>query len=76
MPLSREEYILDVTTELLKNGNVFYLIFCRTVWYYVLHLDNQLYIEINFNQIAPDYIEGLLLVMPGEQLQQDQVVCP
>ncbi|KAG1658544.1 putative ATP-dependent RNA helicase DDX5 [Nymphon striatum] len=73
MPLSREEYILDVTTELLKNGNIFYLIFCRTVWYYMLRLDNQLYIEINFNQIAPDYIEGLLLVMPGEQLQQDQV---
>ena len=24
-----------------------------------------------FNQIAPDYLEGLLLVMPGEQIEQD-----
>lgn len=26
-----------------------------------------------FNQIAPDYLEGLLLVMPGEQIEQDMV---
>lgn len=29
MPLARDEYILDVTTELHKNHQVFYLIFCR-----------------------------------------------
>lgn len=73
MPLAREEYILDVTTELLKNQQVFYLIFCRSVWYYPLRSDNALYYEVVFNQIAPDYLEGLLLVTPGEQLQQDVI---
>jgi myosin-15 len=29
MPLARDEYVLDVTTELQKNHQVFYLIFCR-----------------------------------------------
>lgn len=29
MPLARDEYVLDVTTELHKNHQVFYLIFCR-----------------------------------------------
>lgn len=62
MPLSREEYILDVTTELIKNGHVFYLIFCRSVWFFPLRLDNPLYVELIFNQVAPDYLEGLLLV--------------
>ncbi|GFR33878.1 unconventional myosin-XV, partial [Trichonephila clavata] len=73
MPLNREEYILDVTTELLKNGQVFYLIFCRSVWYYPLRLDNHLYIEVIFNQVAPDYLEGLLLVMPGERVKDQNV---
>ncbi|KAG7164394.1 Unconventional myosin-XV-like 1 [Homarus americanus] len=73
MPLAREEYILDVTTELLKNQQVFYLIFCRSVWYYPLRSDNPLYYEVVFNQIAPDYLEGLLLVTPGEQLQQEVI---
>ncbi|KAE8738383.1 hypothetical protein FOCC_FOCC016138 [Frankliniella occidentalis] len=61
MPLAREEYILDVTTELHKNGQIFYLIFCRSVWHFPLRLDSHLYIEVVFNQIAPDYLEGLLL---------------
>jgi myosin-15 len=73
MPLAREEYILDVTTELHKNQQVFYLIFCRSVWHFPLRLDSQLYVEVVFNQIAPDYLEGLLLIMPGEQLDQDAI---
>lgn len=73
MPLARDEYILDVTTELHKNHQVFYLIFCRSVWYYSLRLDAPLYIEVVFNQIAPDYLEGLLLVLPGEHLPQEVI---
>ncbi|KAK2711001.1 hypothetical protein QYM36_012239 [Artemia franciscana] len=73
MPLAREEYILDVTTELHKNEQIFYLIFCRSVWHHSLRLDSPLYVEVAFNQIAPDYLEGLLLVMPGEALSQDTV---
>jgi len=74
MPLAREEYVLDVTTELHKNQQVFYLIFCRSVWFYSMRLESALYVEVVFNQVAPDYLEGLLLVMPGEQLDQELVV--
>ncbi|XP_064478725.1 unconventional myosin-XV-like isoform X2 [Ornithodoros turicata] len=74
MPLSREEYILDVTTELIKNGHVFYLIFCRSVWFFPLRLDNALYVEVIFNQVAPDYLEGLLLVAPRGRPIPDNVV--
>lgn len=46
----------------------------RSVWYYPLRLDAALYIEVVFNQIAPDYLEGLLLVLPGEHLPQEIIV--
>ena len=57
-----------------RDGAIYYLIFCRSVWYYPLGLENQLYIEVVFNQIAPDYLEGLLLVMPAEQIAEEFVV--
>lgn len=76
MPLAADEYILDVTTELHKNQQVFYLIFCRSVWYFPLRLDSQLYVQVLFNQIAPDYLEGLLLVLPFGQLPQELLVRP
>lgn len=50
---------------------IFYLIFCRSVWYFPLRLDCHLYVQVLFNQIAPDYLEGLLLVLPNEQLPKD-----
>ncbi|XP_058837161.1 unconventional myosin-XV [Topomyia yanbarensis] len=68
MPLAADEYILDVTTELLKSGQPFYLIFCRSVWHFSLKRDpapTPLYIEVLFNQVAPDYLEGLLLELPS-----------
>ncbi len=68
MPLSFDDYILDVTTELLKSGQPFYLIFCRSVWHFTLKRDpapTPLYIEVLFNQVAPDYLEGLLLEIPN-----------
>ncbi|CRK99256.1 CLUMA_CG012669, isoform A [Clunio marinus] len=68
MPLSSDEYILDVTTELLKTNQPFYLIFCRSVWHFPLKRDpppTPLYIEVLFNQVAPDYLEGLLLEIPS-----------
>ncbi|XP_014248612.2 unconventional myosin-XV isoform X2 [Cimex lectularius] len=73
MPLAREEYILDVTTELYKNQQVFYLIFCRSVWHFPLRLENHLYVQVIFNQIAPDYLEGLLLVTPNEHIPQETI---
>jgi len=71
MPINREEYILDITTELIKNGQIFYLIFCRSVWYHPLRLDCKLYIEVIFNQVAPDYLEGLLLVLSSNNKLKD-----
>ncbi|XP_023316209.1 unconventional myosin-XV isoform X2 [Trichogramma pretiosum] len=73
MPLARDEYVLDVTTELHKNHQLFYLIFCRSVWHYPLRLDAPLYVEMVFNQITPDYLEGLMLVIIDDQLPQDVV---
>jgi len=35
--------------------------------YHPLRLENALYTEVVFNQIAPDYLEGLLLVAPEEE---------
>ncbi|XP_063618998.1 unconventional myosin-XV [Cydia splendana] len=66
MPLAGDEYVLDVTTELQRAHHPFYLIFCRSVWHHPLRSDAPpLYTEVLFNQVAPDYLEGLLLVLPG-----------
>ncbi|XP_061392176.1 LOW QUALITY PROTEIN: unconventional myosin-XV [Musca vetustissima] len=77
MPLAADEYILDVTTELLKSGQPFYLIFCRSVWHFPLKRDpapTPLYVEVLFNQVAPDYLEGLLLELPGNGVPPPEVV--
>lgn len=69
MPLAADEYILDVTTELHKAAQPFYLIFCRSVWYHSLKHDaSPLYTEVLFNQVAPDYLEGLLLRLGNPNL--------
>ncbi|KPI93119.1 Myosin-XV [Papilio xuthus] len=66
MPLAGDEYVLDVTTELQRAHHPFYLIFCRSVWHHPLRHDAPpLYTEVLFNQVAPDYLEGLLLVLPN-----------
>lgn len=44
------------------------------MWYFPLRLDSQLYVQVLFNQIAPDYLEGLLLVLPFGQLPQELLV--
>ncbi|KAI8125546.1 Unconventional myosin-XV [Lucilia cuprina] len=77
MPLAADEYILDVTTELLKSGQPFYLIFCRSVWHFALKRDpapTPLYVEVLFNQVAPDYLEGLLLELPSTGVPPPEVV--
>ncbi|XP_014089710.3 unconventional myosin-XV [Bactrocera oleae] len=77
MPLAADEYILDVTTELLKSGQPFYLIFCRSVWHFPLKRDpapTPLYVEVLFNQVAPDYLEGLLLELPGNGVPIAEIV--
>jgi myosin XV len=61
-PLNRCEYIFDVITELTKLNNEFYLIFKRILWYFPLRLESDPYIDMMYNQILPDYVEGLVVV--------------
>ncbi|QQP35410.1 Myosin 15 [Caligus rogercresseyi] len=63
MPLSNRHYILDLTNGLQHQHEEFYLIFY-----------NALYVEVVFNQIAPDYLEGHLLVMPDGALDDEELV--
>ncbi|QQP53116.1 Myosin 15, partial [Caligus rogercresseyi] len=74
LPLSNRHYILDLTNGLQHQNEDFYLIFCRSVWHYPLRKENPLYIEVVFNQIAPDYLEGHLLVMTGGLLAEEETV--
>ena len=70
-PLNRCEYLFDVITELNKLDNEFYLIFKRVLWYFPLRLeiDSSVdMIEMMYNQILPDYIEGLVLVTDENKL--------
>uniref|UniRef100_F1KSK8 Myosin-XV n=1 Tax=Ascaris suum TaxID=6253 RepID=F1KSK8_ASCSU len=59
--LSNDEYILDVCTELEHQKKDYFLLLKRTVWIHPLRLDNNLYIDVMFFQVVPDYIEGLLI---------------
>ncbi|KAF8768300.1 Unconventional myosin-XV like protein [Argiope bruennichi] len=72
MPLERDEYILDLVAELEKNENIYYLVFCRSVWNFPLRLDSELYIDIIFHQIVPDYLEGYLLILPSHHVKISQ----
>ncbi|GIY79974.1 unconventional myosin-XV [Caerostris darwini] len=72
MPLEKDEYIHDLVAELEKNENIYYLVFCRSVWNFPLRLDSELYIDIIFHQIVPDYLEGYLLVLPSHHLKMSR----
>lgn len=67
-PLDRAEYIFDVITELTKLNNEYYLIFKRVLWHYPLRLELDSYIDMIYNQVLPDFVEGLVLVVHGGKL--------
>ena len=50
------------------------MVLCRAVWFFPLRLDSPLYVDVAFSQAVPDYLEGLLLVLPAETLPQRVVV--
>lgn len=62
--LNNDQYILDVTTELDSKNERYTLILTRTVWIHPLREDNQLYIDVLFFQIVPNYMAGLLTTLP------------
>lgn len=67
-PLNRGEYIFDVITELTKLNNEFYLIFKRILWYFPLHFDADSFIDMMYNQILPDYVEGLVISINNNKI--------
>lgn len=75
MSLTRDEYVLDVTTEFDKQNKDYYLLFRRSAWLHPLHLENLMYIEILYQQAAVDYLEGhMYIIKPLQQLQNDKMV--
>ncbi len=61
-PLNRCEYLFDVITELSKLENEFYLIFKRVLWYFPLRFEMDNFIDMMYNQLLPDYSEGLVVI--------------
>lgn len=62
--LNNDEYILDMISELESRNEKFTLILTRTVWIYPLREDNEFYINTLFFQIVPNYMAGLLTILP------------
>lgn len=69
-PTQSVAYILDVITQFLNVTSEYYLLVQRTTWLYPLHLEtgNQTYINVMYQQIRPDYIDGYLLQTPRKTL--------
>uniref|UniRef100_A0A4W4EFG4 MyTH4 domain-containing protein n=1 Tax=Electrophorus electricus TaxID=8005 RepID=A0A4W4EFG4_ELEEL len=74
-PLNKREYILDIATEAEPIDSNYSLWFRRVIWNQPLKFDNELGVTVHYNQVAPDYLKGLLdVVLQGkvseQQLQQ------
>ena len=76
--LKKEEYIMDVITELRLQQKECILMFERTSWLFPLRLETATYehIEMMFAQSVPDYIDGYLLTLdPRNPMPARQLVC-
>uniref|UniRef100_A0A8C5WVX0 MyTH4 domain-containing protein n=1 Tax=Laticauda laticaudata TaxID=8630 RepID=A0A8C5WVX0_LATLA len=65
-PLHQEEYVLDY---LLEESSI-ELHFCRITWKIPLHFDNEIYINIHYNQVLQKYMTGTLLLQQTNKLGQ------
>ena len=65
-------YLFDVIKDTLSRTKDFYLLVQRTGWYFPLHLDsgNQTYINMMYQQIRPDLLDGTMLVVPNKTLSK------
>jgi len=65
-------YLLDVIKDTLSRTKDFYLLVQRTGWFYPLHLDsvNQTYINMMYQQIRPDFLDGNMLVIANKTLSK------
>jgi hypothetical protein len=69
-PLSRKEYIFDITTELENQTKDFYLLFQRTSWIFPLYIEQRssMYIDVLYHQCVPDYLDGYMVAVPNKTL--------
>ena len=74
-PLTRDEYLFDITTELTNQKKEFYLLYQRTTWVYPLRNDgNEAYVDVMYHQCIPDYFDGYLLTIPTNNLPPPLIV--
>ncbi|KAF7691114.1 unconventional myosin-XV isoform X1 [Silurus meridionalis] len=72
-PLSKREYILDVTTEAEPIDSNYSLWFRRVIWNQPLKFENELGVTMHYNQVIPDYLKALLNVVPQGRLSDQQL---
>ena len=63
-------YLFDVIKDTLTRTKDFYLLVQRTGWFYPMRLDsgNQTYINMMYQQIRPDFLDGSMLVIANKTL--------
>ncbi|XP_022539080.2 unconventional myosin-XV isoform X1 [Astyanax mexicanus] len=71
-PLNKREYILDIVTEAEPIDSNYSLWFRRVIWNQPLKFDNELGVTMHYNQVAPDYLKGLLNVVPQGKASEQQ----
>jgi myosin-15 len=73
-PMNRTEYIYDVLNELTRQKNEFYFIFKRTLWFYELKANTDMYVDMMYCQLLADYLDGLLITTNMDMLTEEQNV--
>ncbi|XP_051558226.1 unconventional myosin-XV [Myxocyprinus asiaticus] len=71
-PLNKREYILDIATEAEQIDSNYSFWFRRVIWAHPLKFDNELCVTMHYNQILPDYLKGLLNVVPQGKISEQQ----
>nr|XP_033770854.1 unconventional myosin-XV [Geotrypetes seraphini] len=71
-PLSKREYILDVSTQMEQLDGNYMFLFRRVIWVQPLKFENELYVTMHFNQVLPDYLKGLFNTMPQMKISEHQ----
>nr|XP_021331574.1 unconventional myosin-XV [Danio rerio] len=71
-PLNKREYILDIATEAEQIDANYSFWFRRVIWAHPLKFDNELCVTMHYNQVLPDYLKGLLNIVPQGKISEQQ----
>ncbi|ROI62435.1 Unconventional myosin-XV [Anabarilius grahami] len=71
-PLNKREYILDIATEAEQIDTNYSFWFRRVIWAHPLKFDNELCVTMHYNQVLPDYLKGLLNIVPQGKISEQQ----